>query len=199
MIKVFKNLSYLVIAGLLTAAVYGCVKKPDKSQVVAEINNFSLTVDDFKNELSLSLSGATKEQVLQDAIIKELLLQEAQKNSLNMNRRFMKEIENYWKQALIKRLIFIKGEEFLASVKVGDDEARAQYDFIARENDGKVKPYEQMSGPIKDELRIRKAQALLEQWVSKLKANARIKKYDQVLDSIQVEKAIDQDGGINEQ
>jgi len=158
--KLFKRFSLVLIIVLLSALITACTKKPDKSQVVAEINNYQLTIDDFKYEAGLSLSGASKEQILQDIITKELLLQEAQKNSLDKNRRFMKEIENYWKQTLIKRLIYIKGEEFLASVE----------------------------GIENKELRMKKAQELLDQWVNELKNKAKIKKYDQVLNSIRRDK-----------
>ncbi len=154
--KVLKKFSYAMVAGLITLLATGCVKKPDKDRIVAEINGYQVTIDDFKEEAKISLSGSPKEQILQDIITKELLLEEAQKNGLDKNRRFMKEIENYWKQALIKRLIYIKGEEFLAQ-----------------------------SSDIKDEEeRMKNAQALLDRWINDLKNKARIKKYDQVLNGM---------------
>ncbi len=158
--KILKKISLVILVGLITAWFIGCTKKPDKNKIVAEINNYQLTVDDFKQEAKMNISGASNEQILQDIITKELLLQEAQKNSLDKNRRFMKEIENYWKQTLIKRLIYIKGEEFLASVE----------------------------GIENKELRMKKAQELLDQWVNELKNKAEIKKYDQVLNSIRRDK-----------
>lgn len=153
--KLFKKFGFVMVIGLI-AVLIGCAKKPDKNQIVAEINNYQLTVDDFKYEAGLSLSGVSKEQLLDDIITKELLLQEAQKNDLDKNKRFMKEIENYWKQALIKRLIYIKGEEFLASLR----------------------------GIENKELRMKKAQIMLDEWVNQLKTKAKIKKYDQVLKGI---------------
>ncbi|MDD5130150.1 MAG: hypothetical protein PHS66_03745 [Candidatus Omnitrophica bacterium] len=197
--KLLNKFSFVIVAGLMAVLITGCAKKPDKDKMVAEINNFQLMVDDFMHEAEFSLSGATKEQIFQDVVVKELLLQEAQKNSLDKNRRFMKEIEDYWKQALIKRLIFIKGEEFLATVKVGKDEVKAQYDFMAKESEGRIKPYEQMAQRIEGDLKIRKARALLDQWVAKIRNNAKIKKYDRVFDSIVIEKADNQDGGTNEE
>jgi hypothetical protein len=195
--QLLKKFSFMIVAGLMVALIIGCARKPDTSQVVAEINNFQLTVDDFKYEAGLSLSGASKEQVLQDAIMKELLLQEAQKNNLDKNKRFMKEIENYWKQSLIKRLILMKGEEFLATVKVGADEVKAQYDLMVKDGESRIKPYDQMAAQIRYELRVKKAQILLEQWANQLKASAKIKKYDQVFNSIKIKAATNQDGGTN--
>lgn len=168
--RMLKKFSFVMAIGLIAVLITGCTKKPDKNQIVAEINNYQLTVDDFKYEAELSLSGASNEQILQDIITKELLLQEAQKNSLDKNRRFMKEIENYWKQTLIKRLIYIKGEEFLASIKGNESK----------------------------EMKLRKAQVLLDQWINQLKNNANIKKYDPILNSIVIKKASNQDGGANE-
>jgi len=158
--RAIKKFSFAIMLTLIVALITGCAKKPDKNQIVAEINTYQVTIDDFNQEAKMTIPGASNEQILQDIITKELLLQEAQKNSLDKNRRFMKEIENYWKQTLIKRLIYIKGEEFLASLK----------------------------GIENKELRMKKAQELLDEWVNELKNKAKIKKYDQVLNSIRRDK-----------
>jgi len=165
-----KRFIFVMLIALTGALITGCEKKPDKSQIVAEVNNYQVTIDDFKQEARMDLSGASKEQVLQDIVTKELLLQEAQKMNLDKDKHFMKEIENYWKQALIKRLINIKGDEFLAASKTSDGKAKME-----------------------------KAQILLDRWINNLKNNASIIKYDEVLNGIKLKKSGDQDGGANEE
>lgn len=163
--KIFNCVMALALVAILGC---GCTKNPDKSQIVAQINNYQLTLADFKQEAEMSLTGAPKELILQDIITKELLLQEAQKMDLDKDKYFMKEIENYWKQSLIKRLIDIKGTEFLAAVKLTDEELK-------------------LTGQARDSLKMKKAQALLDIWINNLKNGAKIKKYDAVLN---------QDGGL---
>ena len=150
-----KIIPILLLLLILTA---GCVKKPDSSQVVAEINGYQVTADDIRQEAMISVSGATKEQLLQDIITKELLLEEAQKMNLDKRKDFMKEIENYWKQALIKRVVSIKGNQFLAASS-GDRITRTE-----------------------------NAQAMLEAWIEGLKNKACIKKYNDVLNNIELKK-----------
>ena len=83
--KILKKFSFLMVMGLAAALITGCVKKPDKDQIVAQINNYALTINDFKHEAKISIPGMSKELMLQDIIAKELLLQEAQKMNLDKN------------------------------------------------------------------------------------------------------------------
>lgn len=186
--KINKGLKILAIITLVIIFSMGCAKKPEKGQVVAEINNYLVTTDDLRDEAKLSIYSASKEQVLQNIIYKELLLQEAQRMNLDKDKNFMKEIENYWKQALIKRLINMKGSEFLAFTQVSPNEIKAEYDLMNEDNEGKIKSYDQMSGQIREVLRMRKAQILLNNWINDLKKNAKIKRHNEVFDTIKLKK-----------
>jgi len=186
-----KGINFLMALTLITMLSIGCAKKPDKSQVVAEINNYLVTTDDLRDEAKLSIYSAPKEQILQNIIYKELLLQEAQRMNLDKNKDFMKEIENYWKQALIKRLINIKGNEFLVFSQVSNEEIKAEYERLSKENNGKIKSFKDMSGEIREMLRVRKAQVSLDNWIASLRKNAEIKKYDEVLNTIKFKKIDD--------
>jgi hypothetical protein len=186
--KLFKVVNFSLIIAIALILASGCAKKPDKSQVVAEINNYLVTTDDLRDEAKLSIYSASKEQILQNIIYKELLLQEAQRLNLDKNKDFMKEIENYWKQALIKRLINMKGNEFLAFSQVSNDEIKAEYERLSKESDGKIKSFKEMSGEIREMLRVRKAQVSLDNWIAGLRKNAEINKYDEVLNTIKLKK-----------
>lgn len=174
--RIFKKFRYMMI-GLVAALITGCVKEPDKNQIVAQINNYAVTIEDFKHEAGMSISGVSKELILQDIVTKELLLQEAQKMGLDKNKAFMKEIEDYWKQSLIKRLINIKGAEFLAAVRLTDEEAKAGQD--------------------QDWLKMKKAQTLLELWINNLAKDAKIEKYDTVLNTIKLKDCKNLLGGTD--
>jgi hypothetical protein len=184
--RLLKKFSYVMAIGMLSALITGCAKEYDKNQVVAQVNNYSVTINDFKHEAGMIIPGASKELILQDIITKELLLQEAQKMKLDKNKIFMKEIEDYWKQSLIKRLISIKGEEFLAIAKVSAAEVMAEYNRMSQASADKIRSFEQMSLQIQDRLRAKKAQVFLDSWINSLRKNADIKNYETVLHSIKL-------------
>jgi len=192
-----KKFGFVMVVGLVAALITGCENKLDKNQIVARINDYEVTVDDFKYEAERTIPGVSKETILQDIITKELLLQEAQKMDLDKNKFFMKEIENYWKQGLIKRLIKIKGEEFISTAKVSAEEVRAEYNRMSEEAAGKIKSYVEMAVQIRESLKIKQAQAALENWINFLRKNSCIKKYDAVLIDIDFKNSKNLAGGLN--
>ncbi len=99
----------IVAAGIiLISAIYTLrVRKPQK--VLARINNYVMTVEDFKDEIKYSPYAGDETldipRLLDLAIRKQVLIQEAQRQGLDREKTFMKTIERYWKQTLIKELL----------------------------------------------------------------------------------------------
>ncbi len=196
--SIFKKHNFILMVPIAIILISGCARKPDKSQVVAKVNNYEVTTDDFNDEVVMSIPGSSKEAILENIIDKELLLEEAQKMNFDKDKKFMKEIENYWKQALIKRIIEQKGNEFLAMSKVSDEEVNAEYRLMEKESEGKIKPYDQIAGQIRNSLRMKKAQALLDFWIKSLEKKAKIKKYQNVLNGMTLKETSIQNGGADE-
>jgi parvulin-like peptidyl-prolyl isomerase len=117
--------------------VCGCANNSPgaKEKVVAKVNRFELTVEDFKEGVNPLLikkyatysSLQQKGQILEELIVKEILLQEAQRLDLDKQRSFMKEIEGYWEQALMKSLINRKLQEFSVFLRVSEQDILEQY------------------------------------------------------------------------
>jgi parvulin-like peptidyl-prolyl isomerase len=115
-------------------------RKGKDSRKVALINNYTLTVEDFKREVSPLLDGKTlsddsqkaKEEMLEELITKEVLLQEAQKLNLDKEDVFMREIENYWKQTLLKLLINKRSKEVFVNTYVEDRQVLDEYQRMKR-------------------------------------------------------------------
>lgn len=88
---------------------FGCGQRAEEKRVVAKINDYTMTVQDFADEIKYSPAGGDKaedlEGLLDLAIRKEILIQEAQRQGLDKQTTFMKAIERYWRQALIKELL----------------------------------------------------------------------------------------------
>jgi len=60
-------------------------------------------------------------------INKKILIQEALKLNFDKDKTFMKEIERYWEQALLKLLFKIKSDELSRTVRVDDFEVRQAF------------------------------------------------------------------------
>ena len=129
----------MIFTGIFVFSFFisGCMNNPHggKDKVVAKINRFELTVEDFKegvNPLLMKKYSAysaiqQKDQVLEELITKEVLLQEAQRLNLDKQKSFMKEIEGYWEQALMKSLINRKLQEFSPLVQVNSKDILEEY------------------------------------------------------------------------
>lgn len=159
-----------LIIALVFLSIYGCEKKrppaPGSGEIVVRINNYVMTADDFKDEAKLVLSNknlaadpyTAKKQLLGELITKEVLLQEAQRQNFDKDKAFMKEIERYWEQALLKLLIRKKTKELSKSVVTGSKAARQE-----------------------------KIQEKLNEWILGLKSRAVVKEYDENLKEVALE------------
>lgn len=89
-------------------ALQGCSRPKQEGKRVAQINNYNMTEEDFKNELRfLGYDGVLidPKAVLDVAIDRQLLIQEAQRMGLHKQKTFLEAIERYWEQTLIKELM----------------------------------------------------------------------------------------------
>ncbi|MDD5681455.1 MAG: hypothetical protein PHI59_09480, partial [Candidatus Omnitrophica bacterium] len=147
-----RRLLLLVLALFLMSVISGCGKKqvPVDKKLVAKINNCEITMEDFQDNASLMLSRKylagdpekAKEDLLDEIIIKKVLLQEAQAKNYDKNKTFMKEIERYWEQALLKLLIKEKMREFLQKMSVKDDEIAKEYEKMKLAEGKSVESFE---------------------------------------------------------
>jgi len=102
---------YLVWLIMICAmlCVYGCGSPNGPEDVVAKVDGYNMTIDDFNIEIEHSSHVARRykelEELLDIAIRKQILIQEAQRQGLDREESFMQTIERYWEQALIKELL----------------------------------------------------------------------------------------------
>lgn len=137
-----KIISFVIAAIMLGIISAGCQCRDNKQsagdkRVVAKINNYELTVADFKEDPTAARQMAdkyysaeplkAKEELLEGMITKELLIQEAQRLNFDKDKAFMEEIENYWEQALLKLLVQKKLKEFSRIIKVDNKDVQNEY------------------------------------------------------------------------
>lgn len=137
-----KRIQIVALFSLFIAVlIFGCSKKErGGQQVLARINGYELTVSDYKEAVDPLLMKKyasyspirDKEQILETLISKEVLLQEAQRENLDKEKAFMKEIEGYWEQALLKSLINKRLKELSLNIIVTDKEVLDGYNRLKR-------------------------------------------------------------------
>lgn len=157
----------VIILSILLVPVFAMAGEPrgGDDKVLARINNYTLTTADFESETQRALPGGlssaelekAKEGLLDDLITKKLLIQEAQKQNFDKDKAFIKEIEGYWEQALLKLLYKKKSQELMREISM-----------------------EERDPEIRDRL-VREA---LNSWMEDLKNSADIKKYKENLKAV---------------
>ncbi len=139
-----KRYIYLLILAIFL--VSGCAEKKSQEKVIATINNYKMTTDDFNYESSevfrmgkmIGEVPVTKKEMLDALITKEVLIQEAVRENLDKDKAFMKAIELYWEQALLKNLLTKKSEEISQTIVVYDDDIKGYYDKMKNKIRAKV-------------------------------------------------------------
>ncbi|MFA4992165.1 MAG: hypothetical protein WC569_06265 [Candidatus Omnitrophota bacterium] len=160
-------------------------------RVAAQVNNYKMTADDLRYELgnvpydevdSLNTEKGRK-RYLGNLFEKEVLLQEAQRQGLDRESDFMKSIESYWEQALLKLLLQKKSKEISSSVRVYDSEIESYY-----ANSGEKAPLSKVSADIREALKQKKETEAMDMWINELKNKSSIKVNEVLIKEIFSEK-----------
>lgn len=111
---------YLMVIVSISLFYFGCAKKEAPQRAVAKINDYYLTEEDLKDKMlhspySRETSGDLK-TFLDIAIREQILIQEAQRLDLDKKKTFMKTIERYWAQTLIKELLDKQSQKIMQNI-----------------------------------------------------------------------------------
>jgi hypothetical protein len=138
--------------------------------VVAKVNDYSITVEELKREVANSSAifknypeippAELKSKILEEMIANQLLLEEAQKLNVDKDPSFMLEVESHWRQTLLKNLIKKKNAALLVEHKITDVQLRALYaretenlelDMVTLADETSAKELSAASGPAVEE------------------------------------------------
>ncbi len=187
-----KNIITFIIALALLLSLNGCGSndaKPKDRKIVAMINRYAMTADDFNDEAKLILANKNfsgnpatiREDLLNEMINKKVLLQEAERRNFDKNAAFMKEIERYWEQALLKLLIRQEMGELSRGITVSESEVREEYNRMAKEDSANIAPFDKKAEEIKDDIYNKKMQNAIDAWTRELRMKADVKIYKENL------------------
>jgi hypothetical protein len=144
------HFSYSLLFLLLLSLFCCSQEKRVESKILARINDYNLTIDEFHHQLAaelefdkdFKLTEEAKQEFLEELIVKELLIQEAKKLKLDRKDKFIRTIERYWESTLIRDLMDLKSKE--------------------------------IQKDIGQEIKEQKKTRMLEEWIGDLRKNAKI-------------------------
>lgn len=177
-----------IICIALISLIAGCSPgNKAKDKVVAQINKYKMTEEDFRyefknapyDEVAFLKTEKGRREYLGGIIEKEVLLQEAQHMGIDREKDFMKSIESYWEQALLRILLERKSREISGLAHVYDNEIEEYY-----KNSGEKQPFAKVKNEIRNILKQKKETETMNAWIEELKKKAYIKINEEVLKSI---------------
>ena len=176
---VYRYSAYIVLVALLSLISVGCAKKPPSEERTIRIDDYSLSRGEF-DELFTELdvpedTPEVRETFLENLIIRKVLLQEAQREGLDREKDFLKSVENFWEQALLKIVIDKKIKEISTTISVTDQEIQDYYNQWIQENPESPKTLDEVCDIIKWQLLRKKQEEAFNSWIEKLKDATSIK------------------------
>jgi hypothetical protein len=196
--------STLLFTIILTILFSGCSKEKNAGEkFVATVNKEIVSLKNFQRDLAVKakqnpsyrVNEETVQEQLNSSIDRKLMVQEAMKMGLASHEDFVRTIQIFWEQTLIRELIEAKNHEWKESLFVTEEEVRSYYEGI---NSASVKlpPLEAIYDQIKKAKLAQKRTDALEEWLSEVRSNAIININDDLLDKIvTADDSINNNGG----
>lgn len=164
---------------VLLFALIGCTKPAPQKNAVVTINNYSISPDEFEAEFRDSAFGRkdtldSRRQFMEVLINRKLMLQEAQRQGIDREKDFLKSIERFWEQSLLKAYLDRKSQEVAGKVMITDFAVEQTYKNLQAEGKAE-KPYEEMYKELKWQLTRAKEAQVMDEWIKELRSKADIK------------------------
>ncbi len=180
---------FLSLLFFLSANLFCCSQEADnKTKILARINDYQLTLDEFNNEIAgdleldddFKVTDKAKRGLLKEIIRKQILIQEAKRLNLDTKEEFVQAIQRYWESTLIMNLIDLKGKEINKKTYVSEEEIRAHYDKITNGKTS-IPALEDVEEKIRNELIEQKKTKILQEWIADLTNKAKIEINEKLL------------------
>lgn len=176
----------LLFVGL--SVIVGCAAKSEpKKNVLVKINNYEITSAEFEvayqtSSFSRLDTPQAREEFLSTLIDQKLILQSAQQEGLDKDGSFLKTVERFWEQSLLKVALDKHAQQIVGSLTVSDKDIEAMYTKMVKE--GKTdKPFQSIYQQIKWEITQDKESKAMSSWVEELRSRANIVIDHQLLNS----------------
>lgn len=156
-------------------------------RIVAQVNKYQMSVEDLKyelknipyDEMDLLKTEKGRKEYVNRLLEKEILLQEAQRQGLDREKDFMRSIENYWEQALLKLLLQRKSREISGLIHVYDNEIEEYY-----RDSGERLPFSEVKTDIRRVIRQKKETEAMNAWIEDLRKDSHIRINEELLEEV---------------
>ncbi|MDD5166301.1 MAG: SurA N-terminal domain-containing protein [Candidatus Omnitrophica bacterium] len=161
---------------VLSVFIFGCGEPAKKGDTLARINDYRITKEEFENDFKDSIFGKddtleSRKAFLNNLINRKLILQDAGRRGLDKDKNFLKMIERFWEQSLLKLTLDNKAKELSGSAFVSDKMIEDTYKGMVKA--GKTdKTYDQMYQQVKWEITKREESKGMNDWISDLRKNS---------------------------
>ena len=147
-----------------------------KETPVIVIDNIRISKEEFEEEFKKYNREVTKENInefLENFINRKLVLKEAERLNIDKEKEFLKDLQNYWEQSLLKIVLDRKSKELFLSIKITDEEINNFYD----KNKEKFynKDLKDVYSEIKFIITKEKQKQVLSNWIESLRKKSNIK------------------------
>ena len=164
---------------MIPAFLVGCTRYDKPKDVAVKINNYEISKAEFEQEFKDSGFGMvdtvqSRKDFLDNLVYRILIMQDSQKSGLDNGPQFLKMIEKFWINSLLKLALEKKSQEFAGASFVSDKTVEEAYQKMLKE--GKTtKSYEEMYLQIKWDITKVKESQLMKSWLKQLQENANIR------------------------
>ena len=177
-----KKRCFYAIIIFLSLHLFSCSQeKAEEGKILARINDYNLTLEEFQYQLAaelrldkdFKLTKEAKKGILEELIIKELLIQDAKKLNLDRKEKFVRAIELYWESTLIRDLMEIKCKEITQRTCISQEEIEEYYKEM-KKSGKKLPPLQELKEKITKECKEKKKTGMLKECINDLRENAKI-------------------------
>lgn len=137
-----KSQFFFLMAALFLSGCGQCPIANVDQDAVVTINDYSISRGEFENEFKASTYGEvdtpeSRQNFLNTLIDRKLILQYAQKEGLDKEANFLKTIEKFWEQSLLKVALDKKTKEIESKITASDwqvkraEEAKAMSNWMS--------------------------------------------------------------------
>jgi len=168
-----KNISLILIVAIVFCGWIWNKKKP-----AIKIGPIEITAQEFNDAFNSSPFArsedvSAKKKFLENFISRKLILKEAEEEGLDKNPEFLKDVQLFWEQSLLKLMLSRKIKELSSKIKVQEDEIKNYYS-AHKNKEFAGKNFAEVYDQIKWLLFNQKQQRALEKWIESLKEKTKI-------------------------
>lgn len=152
--------------------------QPPEGDILAKINNYMITQQEFNEKYANSIysrqdTPESRREFLENLINKKLILQDAQSKDIDKTDAFLKRIEEFWEQSLLKEALDKKVKELSNTASISSEDAQTA--FNALKEAGSVSgTFGENESQIRWYLLKQREENSMNNWVEDLRKNAQI-------------------------